>query len=122
MASLPEERVRTTEIREGQKPYQKYRVEKMHLLLPPRLQHRVVSQMESKPGSFRASFSGNNLLLDATENADYFLEALGSFFSNIFQPNRKVAFWPGQGVLIGNVAKKAIFLRNPGSLSWTTAS
>lgn len=61
-ASLLEERVRTMEIREGQKPYQKYSVEKMHLLLPPRLQHRVVSQMESKPGSFRASFSGKQFI------------------------------------------------------------
>lgn len=45
-----------------QRPYQKYRVENTHLLLPPRLQHRVVSQMESKPGSFQASFSGKQFI------------------------------------------------------------
>lgn len=58
-------------------------------------------------------------MLDIIENADYFLEVLNSFFSNIIQLKGKVAFWPEQRILIVNVAKIAIFFRTPGSLSWT---
>lgn len=74
-----------------------------------------MSQWKANQVVFELPFLENNVLLHATENADYFLEALDSFFSNIFQPNGKVVFWPGQRVLIGNAAKKAIFLRNPGA-------